>query len=350
MKRPVGLFIAADTGPRETLEPIAQCWGMALETSFADSTEFWITRLEQAGAALVVTGTSDSANGRAIEAAARVAARRAGLPLAAVEDYPGNYAVVEGGEADLLLVESGAAIDLAQNRLAGQCPRLMAISPARFDAMRWHSASARQAMRKRWEAGRKRREPAAILWLGQPETEDALATLDALLPAVHAGGWHLLFRAHPRDAGYMVGAYAAIAQALDSRFEDVTALGAAEVFALAPRLVVTQFSSMVTEAGFHGIPSLCLLFPGAGMNRLNLKKGYQVPLACTAGAVGLCVEPAQLPNSLHRLLEDEQARSDLMSRFDAYFQTGTTTGAASATALETLLGQQGHRIRRCRKP
>lgn len=336
---PHALFVACDAGPRETLAPLARGWGTTLEDNLADSADAWAGRIAQAMAGLVVTGTSDSAKGRAIEAAARVAARLADVPVAAVEDYPGNYLAIAGGDADLLLVESAAAMSLAHSRLGERCPRLLAISPARFDAMRLGSAAARATTRKHWRASQARNEPAVLLWIGQPETADGVATLAALLPAVRAGGWRLLFRAHPRDTGYATGAYAALAQALGPRFADVTALGAAEVFALAPRLVLTQFSSMVVEAGFHGIPSLCLLLPGAGMDRLKLKKGYPAPIACTAGAVGLCIEAAMLPAMLQQLLEDESARHDLLSRFDDYFAAGTTTTAASAQALKALAGK-----------
>lgn len=310
-----------------------------METVTSAATDFWTWRIKQAAATLVVTGTSDSADGRVIEAAARIAARLTGVSVAAVEDYPGNYLAVEEGEVDLLLLESHAAINLARSRLGGRCPRLQAISPARFDTMRLGSASAKVATRERWLGNQAKHDPAALLWVGQPETEDGVAALEALLPAVHAGGWRLMFRAHPRDAGYVRGAYRAIADVLGPRFADVTALHPGEVFALAPRLVVTQFSSMVVEAGFHGIPSLCLLFRGGGLDRLYQKKGYHVPLACEAGAIGLCTEPVQLPSTLHRLLENEQVRGDMLSRFDEYYASGTTTAAASAKALEILMCQ-----------
>ncbi len=335
--KPTAIFIGVDAGPCETLEPIAQCWGATLETGFSDSTEFWIARLERVGAALVVTGTSDSANGRAIEASARIAARYSGLPLAVIEDYPGNYAVVDGGEPDLLLVESDMAIKHASSRLGGRCPRVMAISPARFDAMRMNSALARQATRARWLVHRASSEPAALLWIGQPETEDALATLVSLLPMLQIGGWRLLFRAHPRDTGYAAGAYEVIAQALGSRFNDVTSYSGTEIFALAPRLALTQFSSMVVAAGFHGIPSLCILFPGAGLDRLHTKYGYWAPLACATGAIGFCADPAQISAQLRQIVEDEQVRDDLLARFDVYFQVDAITAAASVAALETLL-------------
>ena len=336
-RKPSAIFIGVDAGPRATLEPIARAWHGVLESHIYDSAEKWAWRMAEADAHLVVVGTSDSVPGRAIEAAARVAARRVAIPLASVEDYPGNYLPVEGGDADLLVVESEAAIKLVRTRLGSRCPQTIAISPARFDPMRLHSDSNRRSMHTRWLASRARDEPPALLWIGQPETEDALATLKILLPLQQAGGWRLLFRAHPRDTGYTAGAYRSIMQALGGCFTDLTDLGAAEVFAQAPRLVVTQFSSMVVEAGFHGIPSLCLLFPGAGMDCLYRKKGYRTPLVCDAGAVGLCTEPDQLQRTIQQLIEHGQVRHDTLTRFDAYFGIATTTAATSVEALKTLL-------------
>lgn len=333
------IFVGIDAGPCETLAPIAQAWGTVLESRICTSADTWGCRIFQTTAAIVVVGTSDSTEGKETEAAVRVAARSAGVLLVAVEDYPGNYVPVAGGDADLLLAESDAAKELAHLRLGARCPRVIAISPARFDAMRLHSTSNRRVMRDQWIAQRERQEPVALLWIGQPETEDGVATLKVLLPLLQAGGPRLLFRAHPRDSGYTAGAYAPIAQALGQRFSDVTELGVPEVLAMAPHLVVTQFSSLVVEAGFHGIPALCLLFPGAGMDRLYSRKGYRVPIVCEAGAAGVCVEPARLPTILRQLIEHEEARQDVLSRFDSYFEISGTTCAKSAEALKALLYQ-----------
>ena len=333
------IFVGIDAGPRETLAPIAEAWGAILESRVCISADEWRWRISQTTAAIVVVGTSDSSEGRATEAAARVAARSARVPLVAAEDYPGNYVAVRGGDANLLLVESDEAKELSHFRLGARCPRAIAISPARFDAMRLRSTLNRRSMRYQWIAQLERQEPAALLWIGQPETEDCVTTLKVLLPLVQAGGLRLLFRAHPRDAGYTAGAYAPIAQALEKRFVDVTKLGVPKVFAMAPRLVVTQFSSMVVEAGFQGIPALCLLFPEAGMGRLYSRKGYRVPIVCEAGAAGVCVEPARLPPILRQFIEDEDARQEVLSRFDSYFEVSGLTCATSIEALKALLNQ-----------
>jgi hypothetical protein len=333
------IFVGIDAGPRETLAPIAEAWGTVLESRICTPADTWGYRISQTTAAIVVVGTSDSTEGKETEAAVRVAARSAGVLLVAVEDYPGNYVPVAGGDADLLLAESDAAKELAHLRLGARCPRAIAISPARFDAMRLRSTLNRRSMRYKWIAQLERQEPAALLWIGQPETEDCVTTLKVLLPLVQAGGLRLLFRAHPRDAGYTASAYAPIAQALGKRFVDVTKLGVPEVFAMAPRLVVTQFSSMVVEAGFQGIPALCLLFPEAGMDRLYSRKGYRVPIVCEAGAAGVCVEPTRLPTILRQFIEDEDARQEVLSRFDSYFEVSGLTCATSIGALKALLNQ-----------
>lgn len=292
--RPSALLVAADGGPREALGPLARRWETDLSACASSRVDDWLAEITRCRAAIMVVGTSDSSGGRAMEFAARVAARRAGVPLAVVEDYPGNYVLTDGGDADLLLVESQRAASLASSRLGARCPQLQVVSPARFDAMRVRHVPNRQAMRLRWTSERRSGLLHTILWAGQPETEDALVTLAALLPAVLDGGYRLLFRAHPRDAGYAKGAYRDLALALGPLFLDVTLQSPDEVFALAPRLLVTQFSSMAVEAGFHGIPSLCILLPGAGMDRLLAKKGYAVPLACADGAVALCTESVGL--------------------------------------------------------
>lgn len=331
------ILVGVDSGPCETLAPLAKAWGAKIESVLSSSTEFWTQRICNAGADLVVTGTSDSAEGRLIETATRIAARQAGVPLAVMEDYPGNYELTDAGDADLLLVESQRAASLAHVRLGARCPQLQVVSPARFDAMRATHVPNRLAMQLRWNSERRSGQPYKIFWAGQPETEDALVTLAALLPALLDGGYRLLFRAHPRDAGYVMGAYRDLAQALGPLFLDVTQRPPDEVFALAPRLLVTQFSSMVVEAGFHGIPSMCLLLPRAGMSRLLAKKGYSVPPACADGAVVLCTESVSLNAVLQGVLENDRERAEQLIRFDAYFQVETLTTPLTVQALETLI-------------
>jgi len=266
----------------------------------------------------LVCGTSDSAQGRAIEAEARRAAAARGIPVAAIEDYPGNYRDVEGARTALLVVESEPAAALQRARLGTLCPRLQVCASPRYDPLRRASTRLRQAYAARDRAARR------ALWIGQPETGDALATLHCVVPAVRSLGLELLFRAHPRDQGYREGRYAGLA------LRDVTAMPLPECLALHPELVLTQFSSVAIEAGFHGIPTLHVLLPEHGARTLLTRKGYAAPLSCLAGAGFLADRAEAVPAALERALRDEAARGAVMAAFDRYYE-------ASAETLRGLL-------------
>src|SRR5688572_15112586 len=132
-------LLAVDGGPRETLLPLVQAAKRALEdVTGADAADesHWRRIFQSRSADLLVVGTSDSAAGRRVEAAARRAAAAVPLPIVAIEDFPGNYATVTGGEATLVLVESPHARSLHLDRLGVQAPPVEVISPARYDTYR----------------------------------------------------------------------------------------------------------------------------------------------------------------------------------------------------------------------
>lgn len=337
MRRLSALFVGVDGGPRETLLAVANESGVRAETAFSDAPGFWTERLSEARAAMVVTGTSETLHGRACEHAALKAAHCAGLPVAAIEDYPGNYSDEAGAEADLLFVEGDAAADLVRRRLGSKCPRLATVSPARFDTLRRDHMALRRWVRDQWAVGQGAGEPTSLVWIGQPETADCLATLEVVLPFLSGNGFRLLFRAHPRDKGYVSGAYREIARKLGTMFHDVTHMRDDEVFLLAPRLAITQYSSMIIQAGFYGIPSVCLLFPGAGGGQLEAKKSCRVPLPCLAGAFRVCAVPSVASDELGASMGDESLREGLISGFDVYYSTGNATAPKTVAALKTLL-------------
>jgi len=171
----------------------------------------------------------------------------------------------------------------------------------------------------------------AVLWIGQPETSDALQTLTVLLPALQARAVNLWFRAHPRDEGYARGAYGGMP------VEDITSRSLDECLDRRPRLVITQFSSVAVEAGFWGIPSLNVLLPDAGGSRLALKKGYSVPPWCEDGAAFLITHTGDVDKVLDRALHSAEARAKVMQAFDRSFKV-TEEGAP---ALINLLYNQG---------
>jgi hypothetical protein len=314
------LFVAADGGARETLQPVSEAFSAAVEpvaSGGASSEGHWSDRLIETRATVLVVGTSDSAGGRRIESAARRAARRARVPIAAIEDFPGNYDPVRGAAADLLIVESPAARELCIAKLGSAAPTVEVASPARYDRYREQLAALRAHTHAQWaqRAGAPRR----VLWAGQPETGDCVRTLAALVPHLRALDAELLFKAHPRDAGHASGAYSRLLTDAGVVWSDVSAASVHDALAAAPELVVTQFSSVAINAGFHGIPSLWVLLPGAGLDRLVEKKGYAVPPACSAGAAAHADRAGALFRAFEAALTDSALRANLNAAFDVYF-------------------------------
>lgn len=330
---PSCLVVAVDGGARASCAPLAELRGVrAVEWgplgAGACDAAAWAAMF--AGARTLVCGTSDSAQGRAVESAARRGARSAGLRIVALEDFPGNYWDVDGGAADVVVAESEACAAHYRALLRERCPDIWVVPAPRYDALRRRS----RELRERY-AGRARL-PRRVLWAGQPETADAVATLRRVLPALERLGVGLLFRAHPRDEGLARGDYRwllgrAATGAGDVR--DVTALALEDCLTLAPGLVLTQFSSIGVEAGFHGIPAVNLLYADAGARSLREKKGLSAPPWCASGASFLLREPGGEYELLRLALDDERARADAIAAFDRYF----CTQAAGLPALESRL-------------
>lgn len=332
--RPV-ILAAGDDGPRNTLRPLSA----AIPTITPDdigpsfSTEIdWHQLIRANNPRGLVCGTSDSPAGKAVEAGARRAAAAAGIPIAVVEDFPGNYRTVPGSNTSLLLVESPAAIALARDRLGAACPPTLSLSPARYDDYRRHARSRRTLIREAWDTGNRR----YVLWAGQPETVDCLLTLDALRPALAGLQLSLLFKAHPRDAGYTGGAYRDLLNDAALSPVDVTSLPVEAALLQAPRLVITQFSSVAMEAGFYGIPGLNVLLPGAGADRLLEKKSCTVPPHCLEGAALYTHDRAALTDMVRSGVADESLRAGIVRCFDSYFSVGAPTLPAFIKILDNL--------------
>lgn len=332
------LFVAADGGPRETLAPVALQCGASLSDIAQDAAEaetHWARLIASERAVVLVVGTSDSARGRLVETAARRAARAARIPVVAIEDFPGNYCEVPGGAASLLMVESEVARDICIAKLGSPAPRVEVAIAARYDPYRARLGELRHNTAQRWA---REQHSLKVLWAGQPETDDCIRTLTALLPLFRLSGVDLLFKAHPRDPGYSSGVYHALLRDGAIAFSDVTHSGVEEVLETGPRLVVTQFSSVAIEAGFFGIPSLWVLLPIAGGARLEQKKGYAVPPLCLAKGAAAATEERSLPEAFQRALADIDYRENLMCCFDDYY---TVHQPGAADVMSRLLDAAG---------
>ena len=302
-------YIALDHGARLTLGALAaRLPGAWVEAEPSQ----WKRTLEAEGIGLLVCGTSDSVRGRATERAARLAAARLELPLVVVEDFPGNFDAIAQASPQLLCVESEFAARLAR-RKSGKDALPVHVGPAiRYDALR----------RRLSELRAHRESSDAVLWIGQPETSESLATLRLILPELRATNIRVWLRAHPRDEGYACGAYTELRDRGSPAVDDVTAWSLEECLRRRPRLIVTQFSSVAVEAGFWGIPALHVLLPDAGGKRLAETKGYAIPPWCTAGAAFCVTSCAEVKDVLSAALDDERPRRLALERFDDYFMVG----------------------------
>ena len=327
------LGAAGDGGARETIAALSdgeRCAMATPDAAQANDPHYWDTLLGDARCAGLVAGTSDSPAGRAIEALARRAAARHGKPVFAIEDYPGNYWPLADAPTAALAVESELVAAWQRERLGAQCPPLVVWPAPRYDAHRARRDELRAAI-----LALPARAAPLVLWAGQPETDDNLASLAAVLPALRELGATLVLKAHPRDAGYP-DRYRALLHDSGVAVEDATALGIEAALRRGVTLVMTQFSSVAIEAGFHGIPALHVLLPEAGAARLMQKKGYSVPFSVRADAAACLTKPTDATRVLRELLYDNGRRAHIMSRFDRYFcaHPGTARGLTDQWLLQ----------------
>ncbi|MGH8616782.1 MAG: hypothetical protein ACREUW_03760 [Burkholderiales bacterium] len=318
-------FVAYDDGPVRTIDPVARAAGARLvdTSAYGDSVEAWRAWLSAQRPPVLVCGTSASIPGIATEMAARRAAAHLGIPVACIEDFPGNYAEVAAAPTRLLIVESGWSRDLYLAR--GHASPIAVISPVRYDALRGQPVACAAA-----------RAPYEVLWAGQPETAHNVATLEWVLRALRTLAPTVLFRAHPRDPGVARGAYAPFAALLGERWIDVSAEPLAVTLAREFPLVVTQFSSVAVEAGFLGIPSLHVLLASAGGGALKTMKGYDTPAICAAGAAFLARDNTP-PADVVAALTDETARQTVIARFVEAYRTDTPTLPMVMAALAGII-------------
>jgi hypothetical protein len=339
-KAPI-VLAAGDEGAQSALRPLAAAMPSFMgcnRDSACSADDYWHALFRLHRARGLVCGASDSPAGRALEASARRAASLARIPVVVIEDFPGNYHEVPGGPADLLVVESAPVVALTRSKFGSACPQTTALGQARYDPLRRAARLCRAVLCDQATAPDR---PVSVLWAGQPETRDCLLTLKVLIPILAARGFELLFKAHPRDAGYRTGAYDSLLADAGVTHRDVTHLTSEQALLLAPRLAITQFSSTAIEAGFAGIPGLNVLLPDAGGARLMEKKGYQIPPHCVAGAAAYVMHGDELAGALYRLIDEPAARENLVRCFDSYYCTDELMLPRLAALIENLFQYKG---------
>lgn len=313
-----------DAGPRQVLSELANALP-GLPTVDQDSTSLESTDI-------LIVGTSGSAEGEQVESEVRRMAVQASVPLVIIEDYPGNFSSIPGAEPDLLIVEHEFVAELHRRRLGAACPFIQVHSNPRYDPLRARQSKMTREIQDIWHS---ESYMPSILWAGQPETEDGIATLRRLLPDVHRFQVQLLLKAHPRDMGYGEGLYQELFREFEIPFLDVTSLNLESCcLRYAPLAVLTQFSSLATEAGFYSIPTAHVLYGDIGGKRLKRDKSYQSPPWCKCGASVLIDDESRQSAQLNRLLNDKQYRSDLCTSFFSYWGSTFISHEVSSSVID----------------
>ncbi len=299
----IGLF-ASDPGPLQVISALAK----NKETVVCGS----LNSTSQTFDAIVV-GTSDSLRGKNHEHEVRIAAKAIGLPLICIEDYPGNYQNVKKGEADLLIVESDLSKKIYYSRFSDICPATIVIPNPRYDQLRQCKTDSDTAL-----LGLKFKN--SILWAGQPDTDDNIKTLNRITPVLKEVNLKLLFKAHPNDMGYFNKSYDEISQNLEDIWEDVSPYDLLQcVEKYAPRLILTQFSSLAIEGGFYSIPSMNILFSDIGASRFLQKKGYSMPLSVNAGATMAVQNIDVFKEKITEMIFDDSVREKINNNFYDFY-------------------------------
>jgi len=328
-------LFAVDGGAREALAVLAGRPGFEWAKVTASEIGIrWSEHISERRPDAVVVGTSRSEFGARQETEFRQAAKLAGVTVVVIEDYPGNYQDVEQGAADLLVVESELAASQARARLGVCCPEMILGASLRYDGYRVDAFGLREVC-----VGM---PPPRVLWIGQPETDDDLFTLSVMLPFLSELGIELLFRAHPRDVGYVRGDYRRLFEGQGCVIRNVSSYDISAVLKLRPCLSLTQFSSFAIELGFFGVPMLHVLFPEAGQKRLRSLAGYGVPLVCQAGGSDVITAAKEIDQKLRQSLFNDELRRYRMQCFRAYYDAETSQASRVAINIEQFLSKTTH--------
>lgn len=326
------MLIGVDAGPRQTLASLrlGNAAQIELSSGYSQRPESLAQLIQDRRVDGVVLGSSTSEDGIKAEQACLRAACDLHLPTIVIEDMPGNYRPVEGLIPDLVVVESPLVVNhvLKRSRVLDPASVISGAS-VRYDYLRLQAQKG-----KRLEIKNISR---CLVWLGQPETQANLYSLEQLLPHVSRMGFELLFKAHPRDAGYPNGQYVSLFSDFNDKVVDVSAFDSAALLACQPSLVLTHFSSMAIEFAFMGVPCCNVLFAQSGGAIYKDMTGLQRPFLCEIGGSGTISNVDSIKNQLEQLLFDESARKAQMASFDEYFDVGTLQRPGVVKAIERVV-------------
>ena len=320
---------AYDGGPLQVIEAITRisaCKILSLNSGESKSSDYWLSHFRDNNIKGLICSTSQSSEGFQVEAAVRFGASKANIPIICIEDFPGNYQEVDYAPTSLLIVESKFSSDIYGDRY-NAIPPVFIMPSVRYDGLRHGYFS--------WEVC-SMPPPFQILWTGQPESAYCIQSLKVIFPGLIKHSAKLLFRAHPRDPEYARGTYHQLFKQQGIDWVDVTEMPLNKLFSESIHLVITQFSSLATEAGFYGIPSMYLLLEEAGGGLLFQKNGYNITIAVANDAAFVIASGSDL-ESLDIALCDNRRRKEVMTNFAHLYEVDTAQSPFLIRAIEGII-------------
>lgn len=320
---------AYDGGPLQVIEAITRvsaCEILSLNSGESKSSDYWLSHFRDRNIKGLVCSTSQSSEGFRVEASVRLGASKANIPIVCIEDFPGNYQEVDHAPTSLLIVESKFSSNIYGDRYHA-IPPVLIMPSVRYDGLRHGYFS--------WEVS-VMPPPFRVLWAGQPESAYCIQSLEVISPRLKKHSAKLLFRAHPRDPGHAKGIYHKLFNQQGIDWVDVTEMPLDKLFSESIHLVITQFSSLATEAGFYGIPALYLLLNEAGGGLLLRKNGYAIPIAVANDAAFAIASGSDL-KSLDIALCDVGRRKEVMANFAHLYEVDRAQSPFLIRAIEGII-------------
>ncbi len=279
----------------------------------------------------IIVGTSDVLHQRNIEEDSMKAACRRGIPVFAIEDFPGNYRHQSGYRLDGLFVEDELLRPVHMSR-GVDAERIHCLGNPRYDALR---SVDRNVFRAKVRAHLGIGDERVVLWAGQPDEAHSYQALERIVPDLPQG-IVLLFKAHPRDRLYREGVYGRLLSGIAS-VRDVTSDTDTIGLCCAADLVITQFSSVAVEAGYLGTPALYVLFDDLGRAYLQRQKGYDLVPWVVRGCAFLLDSTSPAARTIETALFDEGAREKVARNFGECYGSRPVSARAIATLIHTTV-------------
>jgi len=309
--------VGYDRGPSQVINLISSqtsCSQLSFNSNQNKSIEFFIDYLNEKSYSGLICSTSLSKYGFELEANVIKASNLLGLPVICIEDFSGNFRNINRGNIDLLIVENGLSKNTHENR--NSIPHEVLACPAiRYDHLRQQNCELKQFIKDKKSLN-------SVLWAGQPEFDSNLYTLKTLIQVLKKLSVTLLFKAHPGDMDYTKGSYAKYFDEIGLHWVDVTNSKVDSNLFKQCNLIITQFSSLAIEAGFHGVPSLNVLFENAGKKLLLERTGCLTTNSISHGASFVIWEEYDgMFEYIRMCLTDLNARENVLLNFNHLYDT-----------------------------